>query len=202
MIKRLFDLFIALIVLIIIFPLMLFLVLAVFIFIGRPIFFSQERPGVNEKIFRMYKFRSMKNIYDEKGVPLPDSERITKFGLLLRKSSLDELPALLNVVTGDMSLVGPRPLLVRYLPYYTEEEKKRHTLRPGITGLAQINGRNTVSWDERFKFDIEYVEKQSFLLDLKILLLTLLKVVKRDDVTSIPNEIMDDLDVQRKFSNK
>lgn len=149
--------------------------------------FSQLRPGKDEKIFRMYKFRTMTDCRDENGHLLPDSERITQFGAFLRKSSLDELPSLWNILKGDMSLVGPRPLLVEYLDYYTDEEKRRHKVRPGLTGLAQVSGRNNLGWDERLNIDIQYVNNPSLLLDIKILLKTFYKVIKKDDVVIVPS---------------
>lgn len=159
--------------------------------------FKQERPGYKQKSFFVYKFRTMNNKKDELGNLLPDSERLTSFGKIIRKLSLDELPQLINVLKGDMSLVGPRPLLVRYLPYYKECEFIRFDVKPGITGLAQINGRNTVSWDERFKYDIYYVENYNLFLDIKILFLTFSKVFKSDGVISAPNTLMKSLDCER-----
>ena len=154
-------------------------------FLGKPVIFSQERPGRNdpktgkEKPFRLYKFRSMKDLKDKSGKELPDDARLTKFGRVLRSTSLDELPEVWNIFKGDMSLVGPRPLLMEYLPYYTEREHHRHDVRPGLTGLAQVNGRTAVSWQKKFDYDLEYVEKCSFLLDVKILLQTVIKTLKR-----------------------
>lgn len=149
---------------------------------GNP-FFTQERPGMNEKVFRLIKFRSMTCEKDAEGRPLPDDVRLTGYGRLLRSTSLDELPELMNILAGHMSLVGPRPLLVEYLPYYTDEERLRHSVRPGLTGWAQVNGRNNIySWEERFAYDLEYVEKCSFIMDLKIMLMTVRKVVKRSDI--------------------
>lgn len=165
--------------------------------LGSPILFKQTRPGLNGKPFEMIKFRTMKDATDKNGNPLPDSERLTPFGQKLRSTSLDELPELWNVLKGDMSIVGPRPLLMRYLPYFTDEERQRFKVRPGITGLAQINGRNFLSWDERFQLDIKYVNEQSLFLDLKIILLTLKKLVKRDDIADLPSSTMLDLDIER-----
>ncbi len=150
---------------------------------GSPIFFVQERPGKDGVLFKMIKFRTMKNDYDENGNLLPDSKRITRFGAFLRRSSLDELPELLNVIKGDMSLVGPRPLAVKYLPYYTKEEMIRHNVLPGITGLAQVNGRNSIDWDKKFKYDIEYVNNMSLRLDIYILFITLFKVINKSHVS-------------------
>ena len=151
--------------------------------LGSPVLFTQDRPGKDEKIFKLYKFRSMTDERDENGKLLPDDIRLTKFGRLLRSTSLDELPELFNIMKGDMALIGPRPLLVEYLPYYTEEERHRHDVRPGLTGWAQVNGRNAIhSWEERFKYDLEYVNHVSLLMDLKVLLITVVKVVKRSDI--------------------
>lgn len=181
-IKRFMDFLLASIALIILCPIVLFIAVAVKIFLGSPVLFKQERPGLHEKKITIYKFRTMTNKRDDKGKLLPDSERLTKFGKLLRTTSLDELPELINIVKGDMSIVGPRPLLVEYLPYYSKQERKRHSIRPGLTGLAQISGRNFVSWKERLEKDIEYVEKVNILLDIKIILLTIIKVLKRENL--------------------
>lgn len=188
--KRLFDiLFSTLFIVIFSIPLMVLTIL-VFTFIGCPVFFIQERPGLNGRIFKMYKFRTMNNNIDKSGMLLPDDQRITKLGRFLRNSSLDELPEIFNVFKGDMSFVGPRPLLVEYLPLYSNFQSRRHEVKPGITGLAQINGRNSISWDEKFNYDVYYVDNNSFVLDLKILLLTVFKVVKREGVNSKINETM------------
>ena len=181
-IKRLLDIIISLIALILLSPVMLIVAILVRIKLGSPVIFKQERPGKDEKIFKLYKFRSMSDKKDENGNLLPDKERLTKFGKILRATSLDELPELVNILKGEMSLIGPRPLAVCYLPYYNENEKKRHTVRPGLTGLAQINGRNALNWEERFNYDIQYVENITFLNDMKILFKTALKVIKREDV--------------------
>ncbi|WP_425324221.1 sugar transferase [Kineothrix sedimenti] len=167
----------------------LFFVLAVLVRtkLGSPVFFKQERPGKNEKVFTLCKFRTMTDKRDENGNLLPDSIRLTKFGKILRATSLDELPELLNILTGDMSIIGPRPLLVSYLPYYTEEEKLRHTVRPGLTGLAQVSGRNFIDWDSRFKKDVEYVRNLSFGMDMKVLWLTVRTVLGRGDVAEDTN---------------
>ncbi|PKK39900.1 Lipid carrier : UDP-N-acetylgalactosaminyltransferase [Clostridiaceae bacterium JG1575] len=181
-IKRWLDAMLALLALIVLFPLLLFLmILGAVKMKGNP-FFRQRRPGKNEKIFHLLKFRTMTDRRDEKGNPLPDDFRLTRYGKFLRSTSLDELPELFNILKGDMAIVGPRPLLVDYLPYYKEEERIRHTVRPGLTGLAQINGRNATSWEERFTWDLRYVQNVSFLGDVKIILGTLKKVVRRSDV--------------------
>lgn len=158
--------------------------------LGSPIIFSQVRPGHNSKLFKMYKFRSMTDERDSEGKLLPDAQRLTRFGLFLRKSSLDELPGLLNVLKGEMSLVGPRPLLVEYLPLYSTEQARRHEVRPGITGWAQINGRNAISWEDKFKLDTWYVDNQSFWLDIRILLLTIRKVLIRDGINAAGDATM------------
>jgi lipopolysaccharide/colanic/teichoic acid biosynthesis glycosyltransferase len=182
--KRLFDFFIALSALFMLFPIMIILALLIYFKLGAPILFTQERPGLNGKIFKMMKFRSMLDGKDKQGNLLPDNERMTQFGTFLRSTSLDELPGLFNVLKGDMSLVGPRPLLVQYLPLYSNVQARRHNVRPGITGWAQVNGRNAISWDEKFKLDVWYVDNQSFLLDLKILLLTVKKVFVREGISA------------------
>lgn len=150
---------------------------------GSPIIFKQPRPGKDEKIFTMYKFRTMTNERDEHGELLPDSIRLTNIGKFLRSTSLDELPELINILKGDMSFVGPRPLSVKYLPYYNDRERLRHSVRPGLTGLAQINGRNTLNWEDRFKYDVNYVENLSFILDMSIMIRTFIKVFKREGIT-------------------
>ena len=165
--------------------------------LGTPVLFAQERPGKDEKIFTLYKFRSMTDARDENGKLLPDADRLTEFGSFLRSTSLDELPELLNIAKGDMALVGPRPLLVQYLPYYTEEEKHRHDVRPGLTGLAQISGRNLLRWDKRLALDVEYVNRITFLGDLKIVLKTLKKVVSKEDVSVDTGEVETWLDKER-----
>ncbi|ENP7381089.1 sugar transferase [Vibrio parahaemolyticus] len=185
--KRVIDVLTSLVAMVILSPVFCLLYFLIKIKLGSPVFFSQLRPGKDEKIFRMYKFRTMTDCRDENGHLLPDSERITQFGAFLRKSSLDELPSLWNILKGDMSLVGPRPLLVEYLDYYTDEEKRRHKVRPGLTGLAQVSGRNNLGWDERLNIDIQYVNNPSLLLDVKILLKTFYKVIKKDDVVVVPS---------------
>lgn len=201
-VKRFLDIIISLIALILLSPVMLVVAILVRIKLGTPVIFKQERPGRNEKIFRLYKFRSMSDKKDENGNLLPDTERLTKFGKILRATSLDELPELLNILKGEMSLIGPRPLAVSYLQYYNEKEKHRHDVRPGLTGLAQINGRNALNWEERFACDIEYVENITFINDLKILLKTVYKVFKRDGVVTRGEGLVIDFDEYRKKENK
>lgn len=162
-VKRVLDFVLSLIAIIVLSPVYLIVAILVRTKLGSPIIFTQERPGKGEKIFKMYKFRSMTDERDKNGKILPDDVRLTKFGKLLRSTSLDELPELFNILKGDMSIVGPRPLMARYLPYYKERERKRHTVRPGLTGYAQVKGRNSLTWDERFEYDVEYVEKVSLL---------------------------------------
>ena len=181
--KRAFDVMTTFTGLLLCWPLVLVLALLVRIRLGFPVFFQQSRPGRHGKPFPMYKFRTMTENRDGQGNLLPDSERLTNFGRFLRSSSLDELPELLNVLKGDMSLVGPRPLLMEYLPLYSTEQARRHEVRPGITGWAQVNGRNAISWEEKFKLDVWYVDNQSFWLDLKILWMTLAKVFKREGIS-------------------
>ncbi|MEN8619211.1 sugar transferase [Shewanella baltica] len=182
--KRFFDFLVALCAILTLLPVFIIVALLIRFKLGSPILFTQDRPGLHGKVFRMMKFRSMLDAKDSKGSVLPDDQRMTKFGLLLRSTSLDELPGLFNVLKGDMSLVGPRPLLVQYLPLYSSEQARRHNVRPGITGWAQVNGRNAISWDEKFKFDVWYVDNQSFLLDFKILLLTIKKVFVREGISA------------------
>lgn len=181
-IKRTLDLILSLMALIVLMPLMIIIGILVRINLGSPIIFKQKRPGKNEKIFTLYKFRTMTDKRDIDGNLLPDEYRLTKFGKFLRSTSLDELPELINIIKGDMAIVGPRPLLVEYLPYYTEEEKHRHDVRPGLTGLAQVNGRNEISWEEKLKYDIEYIKEISFYSDLKIIFKTIKKTIKRKDI--------------------
>ena len=181
--KRPMDFVLSLVAIIVLSPVFLIIAILVRTKLGSPVIFKQERPGLNENIFTMYKFRTMTDERDEYGELLPDSIRLTKFGKMLRFTSLDELPELYNILKGDMSIVGPRPLAVIYLPYYNQKEKIRHTVRPGLTGLAQINGRNTVNWEDRFNYDVSYVANVSLLLDLSIIMKTLLKVFKRDGVS-------------------
>ena len=190
MFKRLFDIFASLFALIVLSPLIFIVSRKIAKNLGKPVLFRQKRPGLNGNIFEMIKFRSMLDAVDENGKSLPDSDRLTPFGQKLRSSSLDELPGLWNVLKGDMSLVGPRPLLVEYLPLYSKEQAKRHNVRPGITGWAQINGRNAISWEEKFKLDVWYVENQSFWLDIKILFMTVKKVLTQDGVSSADHVTM------------
>ncbi len=196
-IKRALDLIIALVGFICISPIFFLLAVLVRVKIGKPVFFKQDRPGRHEKIFTLYKFRTMSNEKDENGRLLPDSERLNQFGKMLRRSSLDELPELVNIIKGEMSIIGPRPLLIRYLPYYTEEERSRHSIRPGLTGLAQVNGRNLLKWDSRLGLDVEYVKTVSFKLDLKIFIKTILKVVKKEDIIVTDQSSHLDLDLER-----
>lgn len=166
--------------------------------LGSPVLFTQDRPGKDEKVFKLCKFRTMTYERDENGELLPDADRLTDFGSFLRSTSLDELPELLNILKGDMALVGPRPLLVQYLPYYTEEEKHRHDVRPGLTGLAQISGRNLVKWDQRLAYDVRYVNKITFIGDVKIILKTIVKVLKTEDVAVDTDSVETYLDLERK----
>ncbi|EGR0364506.1 sugar transferase [Vibrio cholerae] len=184
MMKRLFDFFVSLIVLTLFSPIIAIVACKIRKNLGSPVLFRQTRPGLNGKPFEMIKFRTMKDAVDANGNPLPDSERMTPFGDKLRNSSLDELPELWNVLKGDMSLVGPRPLLMQYLPLYSKEQARRHEVRPGITGWAQINGRNAISWEEKFKLDVWYVDNPSFWLDIKILVLTVKKVFVKEGISA------------------
>lgn len=182
-IKRIFEFTIALLALLILLPIFLTISILVLLKMDTPIFFIQSRPGLNGKTFKMYKFRTMTNKCDKNGNLLEDKDRLSNFGSFLRSTSLDELPALWNVLCGNMSLVGPRPLLIEYLPLYSKNQARRHEVRPGITGWAQVNGRNAISWNEKFELDTWYVENQSFSLDMKIILLTIKKVIKRDGIS-------------------
>ncbi|WP_421824376.1 sugar transferase [Flagellimonas oceanensis] len=196
-VKRFVDLLVSFIGLIIISPIFLFVYLVLlFDFKGSP-FFTQERPGKNEKIFQILKFKTMNDKKDEQGNLLPDNERITPLGKFIRKTSLDEIPQLINVLKGDMSLVGPRPLRTFYLPYYSQTEKMRHHVRPGITGLAQVSGRNFLTWEEKFAYDITYVQNLSFLLDLKILFKTFKKAFFDKDVADDPDAFVENFDIYR-----
>ena len=181
-IKKIFDLLLIFLSLPLILPIYLLLILLVLYKFKFPIFFKQPRPGLNGKDFNIYKFRTMTNVFDKDGVLLPDELRLTKFGKFLRSTSLDELPSLLNVFKGDMSLVGPRPLLLEYLPLYTTKQARRHEVKPGVTGWAQVNGRNTITWSEKFDLDVWYVDNQSIWLDIKILWLTVKKVINRSGI--------------------
>lgn len=197
-IKRGLDFILSLAGIIVLSPVFLVLALLVRCKLGSPVLFRQERPGKDEKIFTLCKFRTMTDKKDAAGKLLPDSQRLTKFGKFLRAASLDELPELFNILKGDMSIIGPRPLLVSYLPYYTEEERHRHDVRPGLTGLAQVNGRNALGWEDRFAYDLEYVEKCSLLMDLKVLRMTVGKVLKRTGTLSGADQTVADFDVYRK----
>lgn len=199
--KRLFDFLAAFFGLVLLSPIFIVVTIALyFANQGKPFFF-QERPGKDERIFKIIKFKSMNDKKDAQGNLLPDAERLTKAGSFVRKTSLDEIPQLINVLKGDMSLIGPRPLLVHYLPYYTKREKLRHTVRPGITGYAQVNGRNTVNWDERLEMDAQYVENLSFSSDIKILIQTIQNVINRKDIVIIPGKLYTTLDKHRKNEN-
>ena len=191
-IKRGLDFILSLVASIILSPVMLIVAVLVRIKLGSPVLFKQPRPGKNEKIFNMYKFRTMTDARDENGELLPDEVRLTKFGKTLRSTSLDELPELFNILKGDMSIVGPRPLLVRYLPLYNERQKHRHDVRPGFTGLAQVNGRNSLSWEEKFEWDVKYVEHVTFLQDCRIILKTIGVVLKRDGISSTTSATMEE----------
>lgn len=190
-IKRIFDILLSSIALILLFPFMCIIGFLVYTKLGSPIFFIHKRPGKNEKMFNMIKFRSMLNEKDENGNLLPDDRRLTTFGRTLRSTSLDELPELINVLKGDMSVVGPRPLLEEYLPVYNEEQRKRHDVLPGITGWAQINGRNSITWKEKLELDIWYVNNSSLWLDIKIIFLTVFKVFKREGINQSENVTME-----------
>ncbi len=192
LVKRLLDLGITIPALIILSPILILIGILVGIFHGFPILFKQKRPGYRGEIFTIYKFRTMRNATDKSGKPLPDDERLTKFGRFLRATSLDELPELFNVLKGEMSLVGPRPLLIEYLPLYNERQARRHSVLPGITGWAQVHGRNALTWPEKFELDVWYVDHQSLFLDLKILGLTIIKVLKREGISQ-PGQATADL---------
>lgn len=186
-IKRLCDIVCALLAITVFSWLYIIVAILVRIKLGRPVLFKQERPGKDEKIFKLFKFRTMTDERDEDGNLLPDSVRLTKFGKFLRKTSLDELPEAFNILKGDMSVVGPRPLLVEYLPYYTEEEQQRHSVRPGLSGLAQVSGRNMLDWEDRLRIDVEYVKNVTFINDVKIIFKTVMKMIKRDGVAEDTN---------------
>ncbi len=188
--KRLFDLLVAIPLILLLLPIVMIVAVLIRWKLGSPVVFKQQRPGLRGKPFYLYKFRTMTDARDSEGKLLPDSIRLTRFGQFLRKYSLDEFLQLLNVIKGDLSLVGPRPLLIDYLPLYTEEQAKRHHVRPGITGWAQVNGRNGISWEEKFRLDVWYVDNQSFLLDLKILALTFMKVLKSEGIQNANHATM------------
>lgn len=196
--KRPMDFVVSLSALVLLSPLILIIGILVRVKLGSPVIFKQKRPGKNEKIFTMYKFRSMTDEKDKQGMLLPDPIRLTKFGRILRSTSLDELPELLNILKGDMSLIGPRPLAVQYLPFYTKQEKQRHSVRPGLSGLAQINGRNTATWEERFSYDINYINHITFLGDVLIIFKTLAKAIKREDIGERGINVPMDFDEYRK----
>jgi lipopolysaccharide/colanic/teichoic acid biosynthesis glycosyltransferase len=189
--KRLFDIILSLSLIIVFSPVFIVVSILIFINMGSPILFRQKRPGYKEKIFGIYKFRTMTNDKDANGELLPDEQRLKGIGKFIRSTSLDELPQLLNVLKGDMSFVGPRPLLIEYLDLYNSEQKRRHDVKPGITGWAQVNGRNAISWEQKFKYDVWYVDHQSFGLDMKILWMTFLKVIKRSDISSSTSATME-----------
>lgn len=191
-VKRCLDFVLSLIALLILSPVLLIVAILVRCKLGSPIIFKQQRPGLHEKIFCMYKFRTMTDAKDEQGNLLPDEVRLTKFGKALRSTSLDELPELFNILKGDMAIVGPRPLLVQYLPRYNERQHHRHDVRPGFTGLAQVNGRNSISWQEKFEWDVKYVEQVSFLMDMKIIAKTVGVVLKRDGISSETSATMEE----------
>lgn len=201
-IKRILDFTLSLLALIVLSPIMLIIYILVRIKLGNPAIFKQKRPGKDEKIFTLYKFRTMTDEKDENGELLPDEIRLTKFGKFLRSTSLDELPELINIIKGDMAIVGPRPLTIKYLEYYTEEEHHRHSVLPGLTGWAQVNGRNNLKWEERFKYDLEYVNKVKFSFDLKIILLTIKKVISSSDIVVRGNGNAIDFDEYRRNSIK
>ncbi|SEL82725.1 MULTISPECIES: sugar transferase [unclassified Butyrivibrio] len=190
-IKRLIDIILSLLVLVCFSWLYLILAILVRVKLGSPVIFKQPRPGKDEKVFNLYKFRTMTDKRDENGNLLPDEDRLPEFGKKLRATSLDELPEFINILKGDMSFVGPRPLLVKYLPLYNEEQKRRHDVRPGLTGWAQVNGRNLLSWEDRFEKDVYYVDHLSFLMDLKIVFMTVAVVFKHDDINSATDATME-----------
>ena len=191
MLKRLIDIVGSIIGIVLLSPVYIIVGILVYLKLGSPVLFTQMRPGKNEKVFKMMKFRSMLDSTNKWGEVLPDEDRLTSFGKKLRSTSLDELPELFNVLKGDMSLVGPRPLLVEYLELYSEEQRKRHNMRPGITGWAQVNGRNSISWDEKLRLDVEYVENFNIFLDFKILFMTVFKVFKKEGITQEGNATME-----------
>lgn len=200
--KRPVDFLFALCALVLLIPLLLGIAILVRINLGSPVLFKQERPGYREEIFTLYKFRTMTDERDQKGCLLPNSRRLTKFGRFLRATSLDELPELLNILKGEMSFIGPRPLAIEYLPYYTNEERARHAVRPGLSGLAQINGRNTASWEQRFQYDLEYIANITFAGDIKIMVKTIVKVINGSDVGELGVDTPIDFDQYRKEEQK
>lgn len=200
-IKRLIDSFFSILLISLLSPFILIITILIKNKIGTPIIFKQQRPGKDSKIFTMYKFRTMTDKKDENGNLLPDEKRLTKFGNFLRKTSLDELPELFNILKGDMSFVGPRPLLVRYMARYNDEQKRRHEVKPGLTGWAQVNGRNAISWEDKFKLDVWYVDHWSLWLDVKIILLTIIKVLKREGVSQQGHVTMEEFKGTQNNSN-
>jgi len=190
--KRLIDFIISFVALLVLSPILVVFAILIRVKLGSPIFFRQQRPGKDEKIFEILKFRTMTDERDSEGNLLPDDVRLTKFGQFLRSTSIDELPELINILKGDMAVVGPRPLLVKYLPLYNEEQKRRHSVRPGLTGLAQVNGRNAITWEQKFKYDVEYVDNITFIGDCKIVLQTALKVLQRKDISSQTSVTMEE----------
>lgn len=198
--KRILDFFIAIIMLTLLSPIFVLLTVLLYIFNDGQVFFLQKRPGKNERIFSIIKFKTMNDKKDEEGNLLPDGDRLTPVGKIVRKTSMDEIPQLINILKGDMSLIGPRPLLIQYLPVYTEREKQRHSVLPGITGLSQVSGRNNLGWDERLNMDVEYVENISFLLDLKIFLKTIKNVITSKDVAVDSFTVMPTLDEYRRIT--
>lgn len=198
MLKRLFDILASAFGLMLLSPVILIVAWQVSRKLGSPVFFRQTRPGLHGRPFEMVKFRTMRDAFDENGKPLPDSERITPFGRFLRSTSLDELPELWNVLKGDMSVVGPRPLLMEYMDYYTDEEMLRHTVRPGVTGLAQVTGRNATTWNDRLAYDVQYVKTRTLWLDIKIIFKTIYQVFKREGVVVVPSEVYQKLSDERR----
>ncbi|EOU1560121.1 sugar transferase [Clostridium perfringens] len=198
--KRFFDVIMSLIGIIVFLPMMIVVALLIKIDLGNPVIFRQKRPGKDEHIFEIYKFRTMSDKKDNNGNLLPDKDRITRLGSLLRKASLDELPQLFNIIKGDMSIIGPRPLTIKYLDYYTDREKKRHMVRPGLSGLAQVNGRNNLDWDSRLELDVKYVENITFFNDIKLIFKTVGKVLKREDIIVYGTTDLKALNVEREFN--
>jgi lipopolysaccharide/colanic/teichoic acid biosynthesis glycosyltransferase len=196
-VKRPMDLILSLIAIIVLSPVLLAVAILVRIKLGNPVIFKQKRPGLNEKIFTLYKFRTMTDEKDENGEPHSDSIRLTKFGRFLRSTSLDELPELFNILVGNMSIIGPRPLAVQYLPFYSEDERKRHAVRPGLSGLAQINGRNAIGWEDKFAFDLQYIECISFIIDVTIIIKTIKKVFEKTDIGERGIDSPVDFDIYR-----
>ena len=200
--KRITDFLLSLIAILLLSPVLIILTIVGAVKMGGNPFFTQERPGKNNRIFKLVKFKSMNNKKDENGKLLPDEVRLTSYGKFIRNTSLDELPELINILKGDMAIVGPRPLLVRYLTRYNEIQARRHEVRPGLTGLAQVNGRNAISWEEKFNYDVEYVDNISFLLDIKIICKTALKVIKREGISSETSATMEEFMGQTKENNE